>query len=238
MSAERTRRELLLRGVRTGALAFAGGGWGSLLEAPGARAGVASTARGIAAARAGGAPPPSGLQALSAGVAPTPPELQALSAVLMAELLAASAYERALGAGVLQDASQRVVSELLAHERAHIAVLSAWVRGLGDTLYPSLSPRSLLDERGADAALAAHNVPSSLANPRNEHDAFALLVAVEELTVRAYYAAASELGAPAQLGIALEMMACDAQHATVLNELLYPGDVSRAVPGAFVEGSK
>lgn len=154
----------------------------------------------------------------------------ALRALFEVERLAEVAYRQVLRSGVLAAGARRAARALLAHEQAHVGVLGAWLRAAGGRR----PAPSAMDAPAAANVLAAHHVSGSLQNLRSEHEALRLLIAVEAAAERAYSRAVSRLRDPVRLGVSLEMMACDAQHATVLSELLYPGDVSRAVPGAFV----
>jgi ferritin-like protein len=62
------------------------------------------------------------------------------------------------------------------------------------------------------------------------------LVTLERTALAVYYAELGALRDPAAAQLATEIMACEAQHATALRELLYPARPGRAVPSAFVFG--
>ncbi|MGI8429770.1 MAG: ferritin-like domain-containing protein [Solirubrobacteraceae bacterium] len=160
-------------------------------------------------------------------------EAGSLTSVLEVELLVAFVYERVLGAQLLAVASARVAAGLLAHERVHIALLRGWLSTLGAPQTPAL-----VDDRAADRSLASHHVSVRLAGLRTERDALRLLIAVEAVAVSAYGRLISALINPMLVRSAAEMLASEAQHATVLSGLLYPGDISRAVPDAFVTGRR
>lgn len=175
------------------------------------------------------------LGASQAQVASAQPETEAgaLGAVLEAELLVEYAYAHVLRSRLLAVSPARVAAGLLAHERAHVSLLRAWLSKLGGTQPPAPE-----DDHGADRRLAACNVSGSLAQLRSEHDALRLLIEVEAVAVGAYYRGIATLVDPALVRSAAEMLASEAQHATLLSELLHPGDVSRAVPGPFVTGMR
>ncbi|MGI8903526.1 MAG: ferritin-like domain-containing protein [Solirubrobacteraceae bacterium] len=212
------RRELLSCGIRAGGLALAGVGLGSLRNAEDA---AARTEQLVA-----------GTQDVAAGTE-VGTGAEALAALLEVERLAELAYRQVLRAGVLRAGAQQTARALLAHEQAHVGILDAWSRTLGGA-----SVRSSIDEPAATKALAAHHVTGSLTKLGGERDALRLLIGIEAAVERAYSRAIARLGDPVHVRVSLEMMACDAQHATVLSELLHPGDVSRAVPGPLVPGTR
>lgn len=171
--------------------------------------------------------------AVPAASAQVQTEVQALSAMLEAELLVAFAYGRILRSGVLSVFSTPVAKTLLAHEHAHVALLRGWVDKLG-----GVQPPSITGVGEADAALTADHVSGRLGEMASEPDALRLLIAVERVSVGAYYHGFSTLAEPMLVRSAAEMLASEAQHATVLSGLLHPDDVAKAVPDAFVHGTR
>jgi hypothetical protein len=151
--------------------------------------------------------------------------------LLRFELLLAFVYERVLASGLLSVSAEPIVRELLAHEQAHAAVVAVELTRRGGT-----TPQSPASVAAADKALAAHHISRRLAGLRTGRGCLRLLVAVEAAAEGAYYKAMSKLHDPALLETGAEIMACEAQHSTVLSELLHPGDLSRAVPDAMVQG--
>jgi hypothetical protein len=145
-----------------------------------------------------------------------------LDKLLALELLLALAYRRALGSGLLTAATESTVGGLLEHELAHASVLEAELRRLG--VAPTHSAAAV---SGVDPARAALH---------DQRDALHLLAAAEAAAEAAYFGAMSKLGDGSLARTAAEIMACEAQHATQISELLHPGDVERAVPGAYVQG--
>lgn len=141
----------------------------------------------------------------------------AVRAMIRAEQVLVATYEQLLTAGAFTHAAERVAHEFLGHERAHLAALRS---ELGRASAPR-SPRGL----GSVAALDAHQ-------------AVRLLVGVERAALSVYYAELARIRAPSLAKTAALIMANEAQHASVLIELLSPGDVGRAVPAAFVDGTR
>lgn len=158
-------------------------------------------------------------------------DAEATRGLVRVELLLTFVYQRVLASGLLSASAEAVARELLGHEQAHEEILARELSRLGGT-----APQSPATVAAADRALAARHVGRKLAGLRTGRGCLRLLVAVEGAAEGAYYNAMSKLRDPALLETGAEIMACEAQHATVLSELLHPGDVARAVPDAMVRG--
>lgn len=156
-----------------------------------------------------------------------------LGDVLAIELLAGAVYERVSQSGLLSARGQRLAGQLLLHERAHARVLALELGKLGGAV-----PASPAGADAIDKALADHHVSRSVAKLGSERDCVALLMDVEAMAEGAHYVAMSKLGAPRLLRLSAEIMANEAQHTTLLSDLIHPGDVGMAVPYAFVEGTQ
>ncbi len=143
----------------------------------------------------------------------------ALRATVRAEQVMVATYEQLLGAGVLGPTAARAATEFLAHERAHVAALTSELKRLGGR--PPREPRGL-----------------GPVMPASERAAIRLLLVLERAAISVYYTELAQLHDGRAARTAAEIMACEAQHTTALRELLSPGDVSRAVPGAFVYGTR
>jgi rubrerythrin len=141
----------------------------------------------------------------------------ALRAMIRAEQVLIVTYEQLLSGGALTDATGRLATEFLGHEQAHLAAL----RGeLGRRALPRL-PRGL----GTVTALSARQ-------------GVRLLVEIERAALSVYYTELARITDAQLAGTAAAIMANEAQHAAVLLELLSPGNVTRAVPAAFVDGTR
>jgi rubrerythrin len=152
-------------------------------------------------------------------LAGTGSDVGALRATIRAEQVLVATYEQLLGAGVLSLPAASVATRFLSHERAHEAALTAELKRLGGR--PPRRPRGL-----GDGTVAS------------ERDAVRLLLGLERAAISVYYSELARLRDARATRIAAEIMACEAQHTTALRELLSPGDISRAVPGAFVFGAR
>ena len=133
-------------------------------------------------------------------------------------------YQQVLSAGVLSAAAQPVAAGFLPHEQEHLRILSAEVIRLGG------APPAQAD---AGRALAAFGLSGA---PRNSPAAVHHLIALETLAEQAYYSSMARLADPRLARLAAEIMACEAQHWTLLSGLLHSGDVYSAVPQPSVTG--
>lgn len=156
-----------------------------------------------------------------------------LRSVLEVELLLVFAYEHVLASGTLSGRTQRSLRPLLAQERVHVALLSGELPDLGEV--PPPEPASV---GAADKELAARHGSGSLAQLRTETDSLQLLFQLEQIAEGAYYRGLHTLSDPRVIRLAAGIFAVEAQHATFVSGLLHPGDLGRAIPGAFVEGKR
>jgi len=137
---------------------------------------------------------------------------------------------------------ERFVPNMLAGVGAVPAVLFT-VAADGGWMPQSEEHLAAVDALGITHGLLAVT-RSDLADPADaRRQALARLAAtslgeVEAVAVSAYGRLISALINPMLVRSAAEMLASDPQHATVLSGLLYPGDISRAVPDAFVTGRR
>jgi rubrerythrin len=145
-------------------------------------------------------------------------DVGALRALAGAEQVLVTTYEQVLAAGILGPRASTRAGEFLAHERAHLAAIERQLVRLGGA------------RPGPSGAVGAVSLPSDRAAVR-------LLLALERAALSAYYAELDNLRDGLAAQTAAEIMACDAQHATELRELLSPGDAMRAVPSSFVFGT-
>jgi hypothetical protein len=120
---------------------------------------------------------------------------------------------------------------MLAQEHEHVRVVRAALRRLGTPPPPAPSSLSY-----AQNQLTARNGWGSFTNLHTEKDCLGLLTGAEAVAQGAYYQALGTLSHPALLRTAAGILASEAQHETIIEGLLHPGDVKRSVPWAFVEG--
>ncbi len=173
-----------------------------------------------------------GVLAASASAAQTPTDAQLVATLLGTEMLAVFVYGHAVHSSLLSSDRQRLARRLLGHERAHVRALSAALDRLGGT-----PPAPLNTPTDADKLLAASKVQGSLSQARSSDDLIRLLIRLEVALERGYYAAMSSLQDTELQHTAAQILATEAQHATLLVDLLFPGDVDKAVPEPYVEGN-
>jgi rubrerythrin len=143
----------------------------------------------------------------------------ALRAMMRAEQALVFTYEQVLAAGVLPERPLRIATAFLEHERAHIRALEQELARTGGL--PPRRPTGF----GPLGALTADL-------------AVTLLLDLERAALSVYYTELASIRDPRIARVAAAIMGNEAQHASELRELLSPGDVSRAVPGPFVFGTR
>ncbi|MBV9474162.1 MAG: ferritin-like domain-containing protein [Solirubrobacterales bacterium] len=160
-----------------------------------------------------------------------PGDAELLHALLAIELLAVAAYQRVAAAPSLSPGNRTVVLQLHGQEQQHAAALRQQLGSAATQSGPATAAAT-------NAALAKRNVAERIGRLQHEPDAIRLLIAVEGVAEGGYHDAISKLSDPRLLRLSAEIMANEAQHDTILRELLHPGDAQRAVPVAFVEGTQ
>ena len=159
-------------------------------------------------------------------------DAELIRAILSVELLVVFSYQQVLSSGKLSADTEHVVRQLLDHEHTHVDVLSADLEELGQA--PPDPPASVT---AADAELSVLHGSAKLASLNSEEDCLRLLEQVESLVQGAYYVSMSKFADVKLARTCASILGAEAQHYTALAGLLHPGDINKAVPGAFVEGS-
>ena len=159
-------------------------------------------------------------------------DAELIRAILSVELLVVFSYEQVLSSGKLPADTEHIVRQLLDHEHTHVDVLSADLEELGQA--PPDPPASVT---AADAELSVLHGSAKLASLNSEEDCLRLLEQVESLVQGAYYVSMSKFADVKLARTCASILGAEAQHYTALAGLLHPGDINKAVPGAFVEGS-
>ena len=147
------------------------------------------------------------------------------------ELLMVFVYQHVLRSRLLAPSTAVVVARFAGHEQEHASALNTELEVLGGA--PPVLPIGLT---AATNALAAAHVAGSLGELRTEKDCLNLLIGVESLAERGYFKAIAQLSSGSLLQTASQIMACEAQHWTVLAERLDPGKIYISVPDPYVEG--
>jgi hypothetical protein len=195
-----------------------------------------ATRRELASAAASAALTATGLVAAgsaTAAVLPPQTEPQVLSRALLMERLVVRAYRLVLGSGKLEPGVARTLAGFLAQEVEHLSAVASRLSGMG-----LAAPTGALDLHAADALLAKHEVEGKLTKlPRTQGGCLVMLVDIESLVEGAYFNGLRDLHRPDLIQVSAEIMSCEAQHWTVLMELLNPGKIVKAVPWPFVLGT-
>jgi Ferritin-like domain len=164
---------------------------------------------------------------------PPPSDADLLSKTLEVERLMVVAYERVLASGTLSPGVERAITPFLDQERAHVSAVASQLTRLG-----AAAPTGPLSMKVASDALGQHNVSGSLTALRTEHDCLKLLVDLESVAEGASYTPIRDLREPGLVQLCARIMACEAQHWTVLSGLRNPGQYVKAIPWPYVFGTK
>jgi hypothetical protein len=164
---------------------------------------------------------------------PAPSDAELLGQSLDVERLIVLGYRRVFASGVLTPAIQRAIASHLEHELSHVAALAAQLRSLG-----APAPTGPIDLKTATDVMAQHHVAGSMTDLHSQNDGLKLLVDLESAAEGAHYTALKDLRRPELQRLSVQIMACEAQHWTVLSGLRNPGQYVKAVPWPFVYGSK
>ncbi|HTX32012.1 MAG TPA: ferritin-like domain-containing protein [Solirubrobacteraceae bacterium] len=186
-----------------------------------------------AAAGVAGAVSAASVLASTASAAGAPPQLEAmaLTHALQIEQLLLIAYRQVVASPVIHPPVAGQLRTQLGQEITHVEILQQALASRGEIVPTPPNLEAAQDE------LSQHQVHWSLTDLRNQHDCLKLLVDVESLAENAYFQAVGEIQDPALLRTCAEIMACEAQHWTVLSGFLNHQNVKKAVPYPFVEGS-
>lgn len=192
-----------------------------LLRGVGAAAGLSALAPAAAWADSG-----------DATASREPPQVQdgrILQQLLNVEGLLMYGYEHAVGTGYLKHDARELALLQLAHEEAHMAELHSGLEALNLRRAPSKQEPS------------AHSLRQSVDQlfnaAQHEREALQVVVQIENVAQSSYFKAAAGFNKPALVKLATEVLACEAQHWTMLVNLLHKGDATQAVPHPFVRGS-
>jgi rubrerythrin len=166
-----------------------------------------------------------------AAAAPAQVEARALTQAMQVEQLLVISYRQVTASSVLKPAVRSQLQTVLAQEGEHLSLLSRALEGRGE-IVPA--PPNLA---AAQAELTRHQIHWSLTRLRNQHDCLKLLVDVESVAENAYFDAVANLQDARLIRLSAEIMACEAQHWTILAGLLNHQDPKRAVPYPFVAGA-
>jgi hypothetical protein len=155
-----------------------------------------------------------------------------LEQLLYNERLLIYGYEHALGTEFLKHDARELALRQLAHEEAHVARLKARLSAL------NLPTTTVQGPKRKQPLLFPPQAVTDLFNAaQHEHDALQVVVQIESVAESGYFVAAANFHDPQLVRLAAEILACEAQHWTMLVDLLHRGDATQAVPHPTVRGS-
>jgi hypothetical protein len=154
-----------------------------------------------------------------------------LQRLMSVEQLILYVYDHVVASSVLPPHTRRAMTQLQAHEQAHVGALRDRLRARGAGGPPP--PPSIAV---ANRYLARRHVRGRLGQLQGPDDALYLLRALERVVVGAYFVALREMRDPSLIVLAAQIMASDAQHEAIVSEQLNPGDIASAVPYGLVQG--
>jgi ferritin-like protein len=169
--------------------------------------------------------------ALAAGGGAAESQAVRVQRLMSVELLMLYTYRQVIASSLLSPSARRALAPLRANEEAHVRALGMRLSALGGS---APAPPDSVAEANQD--LAHREVSGRLGQLKGAKDALRLLLAVERVTVGAYFVALTKLEDPGLITLAAEIMANDAQHEAIIGELLYPGKAGQAVPYGLVQG--
>jgi ferritin-like protein len=192
----------------------------TLVRGVGAAAGL--SARAPAAARADSSDP------AKPKLSPNDQDAQTLQKLLDAERLLLYGYRHALGTGYLNHDAQEVALRQLAQEEAHADALHSHLSALhvSRSVYAETNPGPFPPSDVADLIQIVVD----------ERTALQVIVQIENVAESSYFTAVGTFNDTGLVRLATEILACEAQHWTMLVGLLHKGDATKAVPTPYVRG--
>jgi hypothetical protein len=165
--------------------------------------------------------------------ADTPPESDPtlLTKALVLERLSVLAYAGLIPLPALSAHERRVLRTLMRQDRAHVRALETEMTARGIALPPAPTGPAALDQ-----ALSAKGMSVTLAGVKTLKQAVQLLLDIEALTQGGYYMIIREATDPTLALRAAQVLANEAQHSTLLTELVSPNDITQTVPNWYVTG--
>lgn len=168
---------------------------------------------------------------------------QVLHQLLQSEQLLQYACQRVFDSGQLNQTSQDVVLLVLDQQQAHIQALQSHLEKLH---LPPTPPSRQAQQAAASPPeqvtelfkqVTPEQVTDLFKQIKHEKDALQALVQIMNLVESGYFTAAASFHDAQLARLAAAILANQAQHWTMLVDLLHRGDATRAVPSPYVRGS-
>jgi hypothetical protein len=138
-----------------------------------------------------------------------------------------------MSSGKVTPAVVRTLGGILDHELEHVSAIASHLSAMGEP-----APTGPLDLATAEALLAKHHVTGSLKHlPDRQGECLVMLVDLESVVEGAYFNGLRDLHQASLITLSAQIMSCEAQHWTVLMEIVNPATIVKAVPWPFVLGS-
>ena len=186
---------------------------------------------GAAAGAAAIAPALAQADSSAQNLPPKVQDAQTLQGLIDAEGLLIYGYKHALGTGSLHRDARQLCLLQLAHERAHAAALHSQLDAL-----KVRNPPGRTDQAGHLQSLRAA-VDQLFGLAQDERAVLQVIVQIENVGQSGYFVAAGTFNDRKLVHMAAEALAVEAQHWTMLVDLIHRGDATQAVPHPTVRGS-
>jgi hypothetical protein len=188
-------------------------------------------AGGLGAAGAVTALPGQAQAASSVPGGATQNDLRLLNGLLSIERVLEYAYRRVLQSSALNASTRGVLQLALRHESEHAAVLEREAGALSTGLSPGA--QAAARPKGSSAM---SDVVTLLGDAHTPRDAVRVLTKVESLSQASYFNAVGELQSPHLSLLGAQILASEAQHWSLLLNLLTEGAMPATVPNPFIRG--
>jgi Ferritin-like domain len=154
-----------------------------------------------------------------------------LERIVAVEQLIAFAYDHVIANIHLSPAAARTVRTFASQEREHIRLLSSALHDRGHEPPPAPTNAASVSRQ-----LTALHGSGSLTSFQRQVGAIEYLIGIETVAEGVYYSATSKLSDPKLVVLASGILGCEAQHWTILEQFLHPGDVLQIDPYSTVHG--
>jgi ferritin-like protein len=154
-----------------------------------------------------------------------------LERIVAIEQLIAFAYDHVIANIQLSPAAAKAVRTFASQEHEHVRLLSSALRDRGHTPPPPPTSAASVSRQ-----LTALHGSGSLTSFRRQVGAIEYLIGIETVAEGVYYSAISRLSDRNLVELASGILGCEAQHWTILEQFLHPGDVLQIDPYSTVHG--
>jgi ferritin-like protein len=154
-----------------------------------------------------------------------------LERIVAIEQLIAFAYDHVIANIHLSPAAAKAVRTFASQEHEHVRLLSNALRDRGHGPPPAPTNAASVSRQ-----LTALHGSGSLTSFRRQVGAIEYLIGIETVAEGVYYSAISKLSDRNLVELSSGILGCEAQHWTILEQFLHPGDVLQIDPYSTVHG--